>query len=269
MKTKTLSLLLEILFSSILISSCSIKTKAQEDKTNNCNILKYSFKNNQLKYQRVKDAFKEKESIVKKQFKDKNIEFPPYQIFLRAFKKEKSLELWGRNKNNESFIFITSYKFSKLSGNLGPKRREGDLQVPEGVYYIDRFNPSSHFYLSLGINYPNESDNILGIRSKLGGDIFIHGGSTSIGCIPITDDKIKELYIIAVESKNNGQEKIPIHIYPQKLDDYNFSMLLNEYKENDSLINFWKNLKGIYDIFDRTKIIPNVKVDEKGRYVIY
>lgn len=110
--------------------------------------------------------------------------------------------------NKDLFRLIKDYQICSLSGELGPKRQQGDLQVPEGFYWIDRFNPASNFYLSLGINYPNQFDRILGKSGELGGDIFIHGGCVTIGCIPITDDKIKELYLIAVEAKSNGQDGV-------------------------------------------------------------
>lgn len=83
------------------------------------------------------------------------------------------------------------------------------MQVPECFYNIEIFNPASSYYLSLGINYPNLSDKIKGEKSKLGGDIFIHGSTVTIGCILITDDKIKEVYIYSIYAKENGQNKIP------------------------------------------------------------
>ncbi len=63
------------------------------------------------------------------------------------------------NCKNLLSLFKT-YKVCALAGTLGPKRMEGDYQVPEGFYYINEFNPQSNYYLSLGINYPNESDKV-------------------------------------------------------------------------------------------------------------
>ena len=106
---------------------------------------------------------------------------------------------------------------SPVSGILGPKRQEDDWQIPEGFYHIDRFQPDSKFYISLGIGYPNTSDKILGVKDNLGCDIFIHGGCATVGCIPITDDQIKELYLVALETQSNSERRIPVHIFPARL----------------------------------------------------
>src|SRR5690606_11025729 len=103
-------------------------------------------------------------------------------------------------KNGEKFTLVKTYPVCSSSGLPGPKRKKGDRQTPEGFYHIDRFNPQSAFHLSLGINYPNSSDKILG-HSDPGGDIFIHGSCVTIGCVPLTDDLIKEVYVLAVEAK--------------------------------------------------------------------
>ena len=114
----------------------------------------------------------------------------------------------------------------------GPKRREGDLQIPEGFYYIDRFNPKSNFYLSLGINYPNQSDRVLGKRGNLGGDIHSYtAAGVTIGCVPITDEYIKEVYWLAVQAKSNGHAKIPVHIFPTELDDQTMGRLKTHFSK--------------------------------------
>ncbi|MEM6636875.1 MAG: L,D-transpeptidase family protein [Pseudomonadota bacterium] len=92
----------------------------------------------------------------------------------------------------------------------GPKQFEGDGRTPEGDYYIDRRNPESSFYLSLGISYPDASD-VAFARSQgrsPGGDIFIHGvrgrrgekprpptrPDWTAGCIAVTNDQMREIY---------------------------------------------------------------------------
>jgi murein L,D-transpeptidase YafK len=131
---------------------------------------------------------------------------------------------------------------------------------------MDRFNPWSNFYLSLGINYPNNADRIKGDSKNLGGDIFIHGDCVTVGCIPLTDDKIMELYVYAVEAKNNGQDKIPVHIFPTRLSKENFDRLITEHKDDVELINFWANLKIGYDYFDMHKIPAKITISAKGNY---
>ncbi|NLF25085.1 MAG: hypothetical protein GX589_05435 [Deltaproteobacteria bacterium] len=177
------------------------------------------FKKAQLKYPRVQKAYHEKEAAMQHLFQQRNIPYPPRRIFLRAFKEEQQLEVWIQPKRNHRFELLKTYPICRLSGVLGPKRRRGDLQVPEGFYYINRFNPVSRFHLSLGINYPNKSDKILGAYGDLGGDIFLHGGCVTTGCLPVTDEYIKEIYILGVEAKQAGQKRIPVHIFPIRLKD--------------------------------------------------
>ena len=225
-----------------------------------------SFKETQLQYARVKSAYQEKEETVKRFFGEKNLQYGGFQLFLRVFKKEQNLEVWIKEKGKDEFTLLYNYAFCSTSGTLGPKRKEGDLQIPEGIYHINHFNPLSNFYLSLGVSYPNASDNILGDRQHPGGSIYIHGNCVTIGCIPITDDKIKELYILAVEARNNGQEKILIHIFPDRLDVGSPEKLAKDYSADEKVAGFWKNLQPIYLDFKATKNLKTVTVNAKGEY---
>jgi murein L,D-transpeptidase YafK len=232
-------------------------------------IMSQTFKDKQIQFARVMIAFKEKNNRVDTLLKKHHIQKNELNIFLRAFKSEKRLELWGKNKNDKHYVLITTYPFCEVSGDLGPKRKEGDGQIPEGIYEINHFNPESNFYLSLGISYPNKSDAILGAKGKLGGEIYIHGNCVTIGCIPITDDLIKELYVFAVEARNNGQEEIPVHIFPTTLDDTKLNALKEYAKSDSEKIEFWKNLYAIYRQFEATKTLKPVSIDSKGRYIIH
>jgi murein L,D-transpeptidase YafK len=225
-----------------------------------------SFRARQLSYSRVRAAVAEKESLIKDMFRRKRIDFPPARVFIRAFKRERLLELWASNSKEDRFELIKQYSFCAISGRLGPKRREGDGQIPEGFYHVDRFNPLSNFHLSLGINYPNRSDRILGGANRLGGDIFIHGGCATIGCVPITDDGIKELYLIAVEARSAGQSAIPVHIFPASLDEAGMKLLQGEHGGDRGLIGFWQNLKVGFDFFESDRRLPSVSVDSRGKY---
>lgn len=227
-----------------------------------------SFKSEQLKYPRVRDAYAEKENGILKLLNSKNIKSDELELYLRAFKFGQKIQLWGKNKADQKFKLIKEYKVCRKSGKLGPKRKQGDLQVPEGFYYIDRFNPASNFHLSLGINYPNQSDLFWADKNDPGGDIFIHGSCVTIGCLPITDDQIKELYIFCVEAKNNGQKQIPVHIFPAKLSDKNFEILLSKYREDMDKTTVWKDLKLAYDSFNKTRQIPKVTFLKNGKHLI-
>lgn len=227
-----------------------------------------SFKNEQLRYSRVRQAYKDKESGMLKLLSENSIERNDLRIYLRAFKLEKKIELWGKSNSDKTYKLIKTYKVCRTSGRLGPKRRQGDMQIPEGFYYIDRFNPYSNFYLSLGINYPNKSDRILGVKKNLGGDIFIHGACVTIGCLPITDNQIKELYIFCVEAKNNGQVKIPVTFFPSTLGGPEFRRLTEKYKSDSDKIGLWTDLKKGFDVFNETKQLPTIGFLSTGRHEV-
>ncbi len=227
-----------------------------------------SFKDTQLSHSRVKEAYRDKEAVVKNYFNEKNLSYNNFNLFIRIFKKEMKLEAWVKEKNATTYTFLHTYDVCASSGALGPKRKEGDLQVPEGIYTLNHFNPVSNFHLSLGVSYPNQSDKILSDKHRPGGAIYIHGNCVTIGCIPITDDKINELYIMAVEARNGGQSQIPIHIFPSRLNDAGFQTLSKEYRSNESLLAFWRNLKTIHDDFETRKIVSTVKVNNAGGYYV-
>lgn len=225
------------------------------------------FKAEQIQYARVKNAYGEKMEGIQNELDSNGIRMDELQLVLLTFKAEQKIELWAKNKSDSVYKYIKSFDFCTLSGELGPKRRQGDRQVPEGFYYIDRFNPVSNYYLSLEVSYPNDADRILGYWRNLGGDIYIHGDCVSIGCIPITNEKIKELYVYALEAKNNGQENIPVYMFPEQLTDSNFEELKQQFAGRQDLIEFWKNLKEGYDKFQAEQKELNVIVNEKGRYI--
>lgn len=227
-----------------------------------------SFLENQKLFPRVGEAFREKEESIKKEFAKKGLSYPAKQIYIRSFKLDSELEIWVRNNVTDTFSLLKTYRVCTLSGKMGPKRKEGDRQVPEGFYYINDFNPNSSFHLSLGINYPNYSDRILSDPKKPGGDIYIHGNCLTIGCIPLTDEFIEEVYIMAVNAKNNGQDFIPVHVFPVRFGnsrsmDYLGSISLTD---NDSQ-KFWLNLKAAYDYFEKNRKLPVILVNSQGKYV--
>ncbi len=227
------------------------------------------FKENQLRHARVKTAYHEKEGVVKGYFTNKNLAYSGFHLYLRAFKKTEELEVWIKEKGKTEFVLLRTYPYCTSSGTLGPKRKEGDGQIPEGIYYINNFNPVSNFHLSLSINYPNQSDKILSDPARPGGSIYIHGNCVTIGCIPITDDKIKELYILAVEAHNNGQLKIPVHIFPDRIsNEASIKKLVNEYNPSAATIKFWENLQPMFNDFEKTKTVKPVHVDSHGKYFL-
>lgn len=227
-----------------------------------------SFRQIQMRNPRVRSASLEKLDSIKREFQSRNLPFPPDKIFLRIFKEEKSLELWVKKTTGNSFALLKQFSICATSGRPGPKRREGDGQIPEGMYHIELFNPTSQFYLSLRLNYPNQSDRILGDHAHPGGDIYIHGSCATIGCIPISDAGIKELYLIAMEARSRGQSQIPVHIFPCKLDEDRWTTLQIEYANHPEVILFWKNLKSCYEFFQQHQTLPTIRVRRNGQYEI-
>ncbi|TND07151.1 MAG: hypothetical protein FD123_3296 [Bacteroidetes bacterium] len=224
-----------------------------------------SFRSQQKKIAKVKTSYSEKWPGITKRLKELNLDSSSINICIRAFKKEGQLEVWVKSFGSAAYQLYTTYEICQGSGVLGPKRCQGDGQVPEGFYTVNIFNPYSSYYLSLGVSYPNASDRFFACKRDPGGAIMIHGSCVTIGCIPLTDDKIKELYVLAVEAKNNGQQHIPIHIFPARLSSSGLAGLLADesYKEHHA---FWKNLKSGYDYFEEKKIAPKVTIDAKGVY---
>ena len=100
------------------------------------------------------------------------------------------------------------------SGELGPKQREGDQQVPEGIYRIEWLNPNSSYHLSMRVSYPNEFDRAqarIEGRSNLGGDIMIHGNAVSLGCLAMGDEVAEDLFVLAADV---GIENITVILSP-------------------------------------------------------
>jgi hypothetical protein len=142
------------------------------------------------------------------------VEYPPQRAWLLAFKEERKLELWAAG---ERPTFIRSYRILAASGKPGPKLRQGDLQVPEGIYRVVVLNPQSAYHLSLGLDYPNDFDRAMAQaegRTDLGGDIFLHGSNVSEGCLAMGDLAIEELYVLAQQV---GLDHVEVVIAPNDL----------------------------------------------------
>ncbi len=216
----------------------------------------------ELKQDRVAAAQTTGGAAIRRRFAEAGLAYPPREIFLRAFKHEMELELWAREKD-EPFRKVATFTVTAPSGGPGPKRREGDRQVPEGCYTINVFNPKSRFHLSLGLDYPNESDRILSDRERPGGEIYIHGGAASIGCLPLGDPAIEEIYLAALDTRTRGQSAFPVHIFPARMNGAGWQTFAATKPE---LRAFWENLQPVYDAFEKTRLVPQVIVGNDGSY---
>lgn len=167
-------------------------------------------------------------------------------ILIRAYKKESELEIWKADNSGE-YKLLHTYPICRWSGQLGPKKVEGDRQVPEGFYSITpaMMNPNSSFYLSFNVGYPNAFDRQLG---RNGSHIMVHGACSSRGCFSMTDRQIADIYAMARESFSGGQQAIQMQSLPFRFTAEN----LAKYRADENLP-FWKNLKEGADHFEVTK----------------
>ena len=228
-----------------------------------------SFVDYQKTYPRVASAMRGKEDTLKRQFEKAGLSWPAKQMYIRSFKYDSQLEVWVRNSNKEPYKLFKTYKVCALAGGMGPKRMEGDYQVPEGFYYINEFNPRSNYHLSLGINYPNPSDRVLSDSSRPGGEIYIHGSCLTVGCIPIQNPQIEELYILAAHAKNNGQDFIPVHIFPVRYNNRkSFDYFARTTKGDQDLQRFAIKIKEVFYYFEEKKKLPLITINKKGDYVV-
>lgn len=225
-----------------------------------------TFQNYQLSFDRVRTAYNKWEPSVKKMFQEKGIKYPCANIFYRGFKGSNEFELWARNDISDTFTHIKTYKICALSGILGPKRWEGDRQVPEGFYFLSEFKPNSEYHLSMLVNYPNYSDLVYGNKERPGGDIYVHGACMTVGCLPMTNEWIEEIYTIGLISRINGQLNIPVHIFPLRYTQKGLDYLGKEYKNETEKHKFWINLKRAYDYFEATHRTLPVMYDQDGNY---
>src|SRR5271165_1451167 len=184
---------------------------------------------------------------------------PSSPVVIRAYKKEAELEIW-KMKSDGHYALLKTYPMCRWSGQLGPKKREGDMQVPEGFYTIapGQMNPTSHYYLSFNVGYPNAYDRAYG---RSGGNVMVHGVCSSAGCFSMTDERVADIYAIARESFAGGQREIQLQSYPFHMTAENMAKF-----RLDPNIDFWKDLKNGSDHFEVTKAEPPVLVCGK-RYV--
>ncbi len=136
-------------------------------------------------------------------FTNASVAYPPSALVFIGLKEEKILQVYAKSGTN-GFKFIRTYPIQAASGVAGPKLRQGDKQVPEGIYAIDLLNPNSSYHLSMQVSYPNAFDRAQAAkegRTNLGGEIMIHGKALSVGCLAMGDEAAEELFVLAADVK--------------------------------------------------------------------
>ena len=177
-------------------------------------------------------------------------------VFIRIFKEESELEVWLQGSKQTYSLFKT-YPICTFSGDLGPKQHEGDMQSPEGFYFVNanRLNPWSQYHLSFNLGYPNRYDRQYG---RTGSALMVHGECVSIGCYAMTNPGIEEIYTLVHAALENGQPFFRVHAFPFRMTEEN----MQRHQSSDWFA-FWQNLKQGYDWFENNKRPPNVEVSAK------
>ncbi len=174
-------------------------------------------------------------------------------VLIRSFKKESELEVWKQARDGQ-YKLLKTYPMCRWSGQLGPKKREGDRQAPEGFYNITpaQMNPNSSFYLSFNMGFPNQFDRAHG---RTGAHLMVHGACSSSGCYSMSDDQIAEIYAIVREAHNGGQKAVQMQAMPFRMTADNLAR--HRYDQN---MPFWRNLKEGSDMFEVARAVPKVSV---------
>ncbi|WP_395736643.1 murein L,D-transpeptidase family protein [Prosthecobacter sp.] len=179
-------------------------------------------------------------------------------VFVRIFKESRELELWLQAEKSEWRLF-RRYPIACFSGKLGPKTREGDMQAPEGFYQVSlkQMNPASRYHLAFNVGYPNAYDLA---QKRTGSLIMVHGDICSVGCFAMTDAVIEEIYLVVEAAVKKGGS-VPVHCFP-------FRMTEERMKEAEAAhLHFWQGLVPAYEVFEKERRVPGVKVVD-GKYVV-
>ena len=181
-------------------------------------------------------------------------------VFVRITKQPGELTLFVAGADGRYVPFKT-YPICSFSGDLGPKRRVGDGQAPEGFYDVrpTAMNPWSSYHLSFDLGYPNAFDRSLG---RTGSALMVHGNCVSIGCYAMGDAAIEEIWTAMAAAFRGGQASVKVHAFPFAMTD---AALTAHADYPDA--RFWGDLKLGADAFARTGKPPIVRVVNK-RYVI-
>ena len=180
--------------------------------------------------------------------------------YIRIFKEDSELEVWKARADGR-YVHVKTFPICNWSGALGPKQTLGDHMSPEGFYGLSRdsLKPDSSFHLALNIGYPNALDRALG---RNGDFIMVHGKCLSVGCFAMGDEGIEEVYAFARDALAGGQDKVPVHIFPFRMNDANMALHLGHTASGS-----WAPLKEAYDDFESSRQVPQVSACSK-HYVV-
>jgi murein L,D-transpeptidase YafK len=178
-------------------------------------------------------------------------------MLVRIFKHEGELEVWLHD--GARYRNFRTYPICTYSGTLGPKRRQGDRQAPEGFYFVGpaQLNPRSTYHLSFDLGYPNAYDRA---HRRTGDFLMVHGNCVSIGCYAMGDAQIEQIYTLLAAALRNGQRQVPVHAFPFRFD----APPRPDWRAGE-WGSFWGELEPAYHAVERTGIAPAVRVVD-GHY---
>lgn len=227
------------------------------------------FARRQLRFPRVRAAAAERLPAIEASFKEAGAAWPPRGVYLRGFKTEGQVELWAAPAADTAWVLVRTFPVCARSGALGPKRAQGDLQVPEGFYRVSVFNPFSAFHLSLGVSYPNTADRFHSGKRAPGNAIMVHGDCVTVGCLPLEDGPIEDMYLAAMLARDGGQTTIQVHLFPCRLGETACeATLAAAAAERPDLAEFWDGLRPGHDAFTTTHVPPVVRANRDGTYTL-
>jgi murein L,D-transpeptidase YafK len=176
---------------------------------------------------------------------------PADPILVRIYKQESELEVWKQDRTGK-FALLKTYPICRWSGQLGPKQRGGDRQAPEGFYTVTpaMMNPRSRYHLAFNLGYPNQLEQALGYS---GAALMVHGACSSAGCFAMTDHGAAEIYALAREAFDGGQQSFQVQALPFRMVPQNLAV----HRGNPNMP-FWQNLKEGSDHFEATRQEPTV-----------
>lgn len=239
----------------LILLCCGISAFAQVDQL--------SFKDQQLEYTNVKMAYVDQGKILEEILAKKKVYTLGNYLLIRVFKQEGEVEVWFRHLAAGKYQLLETMKLCSNSGDVGPKKYAGDQKIPEGFYEINRFAPDDPYLLALGLDYPNQADRY---RNSPASNIEFRGGCKSSGSMPLGNEGMQKLYILALEAYAVGQTPIPVHIFPTRMEGERFNKLIANYSDRAELVRFWHNIKTGYDYFNLTKRLPVIETGIAGSY---
>ena len=182
-------------------------------------------------------------------------------MLLRVFKLEREVEVWVQPEDQQTFVLFRIFPICFYSGKLGPKVKEGDMQSPEGFYFVGpaQMRAKSQYHRAIDFAFPNDYDAAQGYT---GTELLIHGNCVSSGCYAMTDPFVEQLFELGSATAATAAQGFWIHAFP-----FHMTAEALAGQQDSPWLGFWQQLKAGYDAFETSRIPPHIRV-EGGRYVV-